>query len=430
MVVVTFVEKGSAAEKTGLAAGDRIFRINGEEIKDYIDFYYHSADAFLEIELEPVSSGRPERLNLERLPGRALGVGVAEDELHRCGNRCVFCFVDQLPAGLRPSLYVKDEDYRQSFLRGNFITGSNLSSRQVERIISLGLSPLYISVHATDPGVRAAMLGGCRRPDIRPLLRRLLEGGVRLHYQAVICPGWNDGEVLERTVDELASFGEGGLSLALVPVGMTAHREGLPALNAVSRRKAHEVLDLVNERQARFIQKRGSRFVFAADEFYLIAGQRFPADESYEDYPQIENGVGLVRNSLKGFDRALRSLERRVMPDGVIGIVSGAHYSAILRRRIIPRLERRYGPRFILAEAANSLLGDSVTVAGLLPGKDILAAALKSGPADIWLIPGEALNEGGFFLDDMSLDDLKRSLEPARVIAEREIGRGMLELAS
>jgi len=430
MVVVTMVEKGSVAEKTGLTAGDRIIRINGQEINDYIDFYYHCADAFLEIELESGSSGIPERLNIERLPGRALGVSVAEDELRRCGNRCVFCFVDQLPKGLRPSLYVKDEDYRQSFLRGTFITGSNLSSRQVERIISLSLSPLYISVHATDPKVRAAMLGGCRRPDVRPLLRRLLEGEVRLHYQAVICPGWNDGPVLERTVDELASLGEGGLSLALVPVGLTGYREGLPSLAAVSRQKACEVLDLVNESQARFVQKRGSRFVFAADEFYLIAGRPFPADASYEDYPQIENGVGLVRHSLKGFDRALRSLKRRAMPDGVIGIVSGAHYSGILRHRIIPRLERRYGPRFILAEAANSLLGSSVTVAGLLPGKDILAAARKSGPADIWLIPGEALNEGEYFLDDMSLDDLKRGLEPARVIVEREIGRGLLELAS
>ncbi|MCE5272411.1 DUF512 domain-containing protein, partial [bacterium] len=366
MVEITEVEKGSAAECAGLAAGDRILRINGNPVEDYIDFYYQAAEDFLELELE----GTPlRRVGLEREPGTGLGLAVAEDSLRRCGNRCLFCFVDQLPRGLRPALYVKDEDYRQSFLRGNFITGSNLSADQVERIIRLGLSPLYISVHATDPAVRGRMLGGCRKPEILPLLRRLLDGGVRLHYQAVVCPGYNDGAVLERTVEELAALGEGGLSLALVPVGLTAHRQGLAELTPVKPVLAREVLDLVQRSQARFLRERGSRFVFAADEFYLIAGRAFPRAEAYEDYPQIENGVGLVRHALEGVGRALRRLARRGLAAGRIGLVSGTDFAPIIEKRVIPRLERRFGPRFSLARATNSLLGDRVTVAGLLPGR-------------------------------------------------------------
>lgn len=428
MVEIIQVEDGSPAALAGLAAGDRVHRINGFEIKDFIDFYYQAAETLLELE----TSRRGIFLTrvLEREPGVGLGLRIADRQIRRCGNRCIFCFVDQLPRGLRPSLYLKDEDYRQSFLRGNFITGSTLSRANVERIIDLGLSPLYISVHATDPVVRAAMLGGCRKPEILPLLTRLLDGGVKLHYQAVICPGINDGQVLEKTMDELEALGPGGISLALVPVGLTAHREGLAALEPINRAKAREVLRLVRNRQRRYLAGRGLRFVFAADEFYLLAGSRFPSSAAYEGYPQIENGVGLVRQSLVSFRAALGKLERRGLAVGRIGMVSGTHYSRVLRERVLPELRKRFGDRFVLAEAVNTLLGESVTVAGLLPGRDILSAARKAGVADTWLVPAEALNSDGLFLDDMSLEEIKRELAPARVTASAGIGEALESLSA
>ncbi len=234
MVRVIRIEPGSAAERAGLVPGDRIAGINGQVVEDYIDFHYLAADAFLELELARPPGAPARTVRLERTPGQPLGIEIDQGRIGRCRNRCVFCFVDQLPRGLRRPLYLKDEDYRQSFLSGNFITGTALRPRDLERIIAMGLGPLYLSVHATEPELRRRMLGLHRRgeAEVLPLLERLAAGGVGMHFQVVLCPGLNDGPALERTILELEALGGEALSLAVVPVGLTAHRAGLSRVAA------------------------------------------------------------------------------------------------------------------------------------------------------------------------------------------------------
>ena len=318
MVEVIDSAPGSAAYISGIRAGDMILRINGEEIEDFLDFHFNSADEILDIELKNSGSDKNRYLTIEREAYVSLGLSVSEGTLKRCANKCVFCFVDQLPKRLRKSLYVKDEDYRYSFLLGNYITGTSLKERHVKRIIGMGLSPLYISVHATDPDIRAGLLG-CQpgdKSDIMPLLDCLTASGISVHLQAVVCPGINDGSVLERTARDLESLGENALSFAVVPVGLTSHRNGLAVLKPFDRKAARDTLKLVKRLQREFLQSRGSRFIYAADELYLKAGTTIPSAANYESYPQIENGVGMVRSELDSIKRVLR---RRKMKGSLVG---------------------------------------------------------------------------------------------------------------
>ena len=350
-----------------------------------------------------------------------LGLSVSEGPIKRCANKCVFCFVDQLPNRLRKSLYVKDEDYRYSFLLGNYITGTSLRERHVERIVAMGLSPLYISVHATDPEIRAALLG-CKpggKSDVMPLLSHLADSGVSLHLQAVVCPGINDGPVLERTARDLESLGDLALSFAVVPVGLTAYRRGLAVLKPFDRQSASAALKLVHKLQSEFLKRRGSRFIYAADELFLKAGARIPAAKSYEDYPQIENGVGMVRAELDSMKRVLR---RKNMPELLDGksllMVTGKAFGPVLESRIVPALEKVTRARVQVVRVVNDLLGESVNVAGLLPGRSIIEKIKTAhGKFDYIILPAEALNENDLFIDDVSLDEICRSCTNSRVIA-------------
>ena len=421
MVEVIDSAPGSAVCVSGIRTGDMILRINGEEIEDFLDFHFNSADEFLEIELISAADGKLRHLTIEREPGVSLGLGVSEGPIRRCANKCVFCFVDQLPKRLRKSLYVKDEDYRYSFLLGNYITGTSLRGRHIERIVEMGLSPLYISVHATDPDIRAMLLG-CKpggKSDIMPLLSRLTGNGISLHLQAVVCPGINDGPVLERTARDLESLGSEALSFAVVPVGLTAHRRGLAALKPFDRHSAAAALKLVQELQGEFLKGRSSRFIHAADELFLRAGARIPAAGSYEGYPQIENGVGMVRAELDSMKKVLR---RKNMPGFLAGksllMITGTAFGPLLENRIAPAVAKVTGARITVVKVINDLLGDSVNVAGLLPGKSIIEKIKSvSGKFDYIILPAEALNENDLFIDDVSLDEIRKSCTSSGVIA-------------
>ncbi|HUU29776.1 MAG TPA: DUF512 domain-containing protein [archaeon] len=422
MIRVIRVEKGSLSDKLGLSAGDQIVRINGQAVEDFIDFRFLTADSLFKLELLTRGSSQRRVLTVERKAGQPLGGSVDEGPLLRCRNKCIFCFIDQLPSGLRQSLYIKDEDYRYSFLRGNYITGTSLREHDIGRIIRMGLGPLYISVHATDPKIRAAMLGCPGPAEVMHLLRRLAEGGISLHFQIVLCPGINDGSVLEKTVSDLAGLGPGAVSLAVVPVGLSAHREGLAELEAVTPKVAGSTLKLIHKLQKEYLRQRGGRFVFAADEFYLLARRQIPSARAYEGYPQLENGVGLIRHSLDSIEKALRP--KRMSPSDPecrYRIVTGPLYAPIIRDRLLPRLRSRVSGNFEVTVVENSLLGDSITVAGLLAGRDILKALERDAPADIYFLPAFAVNDNGFFLDDLHLDDLRRKLAPAVVIAAEEV---------
>jgi len=426
MLKVTDVESGSPAESAGFRPGDRILSVNGRAVEDHLDFYFHAADYFLRIGVNPAGSRVRRELILRRKPGRALGLAVDEGRVKRCRNRCIFCFVDQLPRGLRRSLYVRDEDYRHSFLYGNFITGGNLQERDVDRIVRMRLSPLYVSLHASDPQVRNRLLGGCGPADVMPLLARLTEAGIGIHGQVVLCPGINDRAVLAHTIEDFAGLGESALSLAVVPVGLTGHRQTLAWIEPVGPPEARVTLRLVHRLQRRFLAERHTRLVFAADEFYLRAGARLPSAAAYEDYPQIENGVGLIRRSLEEIRRLMRRKKFPAASAGArIRIATGRLFAPVVRERIISRLPREVAGCIDVTAVDNRLLGESVTVAGLLSGRDILAALHGAEKADVYLLPAAAVNQDGKFLDDITLEEVKRELEPARVVMEESLSAGI-----
>src|SRR5437899_10579416 len=305
-VVVARIRPRTAAAAAGLTRGDRVLAINGHRLRDAIDFQFHAGEPELELRVE--RDGTLLTLPLERR-GADLGVELEPPragEIATCATKCVFCFIHQLPTGMRRSLYVKDDDFRLSFPHGNYITLSDLDEASFERIIEQRLSPLYISVHATDPELRHALLGRPRHSaEILPRLERLAKAGIRMHAQIVLCPGLNDGPHLERTVFELVPLHPRIVTTAIVPVGLTRYRERLPALRSLAPAEARALVATTERWQQRWLAALGSRFVFLADEIYLLAGLTLPPAAVYEGFPIAEDGIGLVRRFEAGFARAV-----------------------------------------------------------------------------------------------------------------------------
>jgi len=413
VVKVVSVLPGSPAERAGIVPGDGILEVEGHGIRDEIDLRFWASDDRFLLTLE--RDGRRFRVEVRRGPDEGLGIELEPIRPRTCRNRCIFCFVDQLPRGLRRSLYVKDEDYRLSFLYGNYITLTDLSDEDFERIFAQRLSPLYVSVHSTDPEVRSFMLGRKGIPDIRGQLKRLVEGGIRVHAQVVLCPGINDGGHLDGTLRDLARMHPGVASVAVVPVGLTEHRQGLYPLRPVGPEEAERTLEQIADWQGRFLRELGTRFAFASDEFYILAGKEFPAEEDYEGFPQLEDGVGMARRFLETFGRRSKELPGRVPPLS-IALVTGTAFGPImekLARKVESRVEG-LSLRPVVVE--NRLLGKSVTVSGLLSGGDILRALEESGPGDCVLLPPNCVNDDGLLLDDLRPEDLALRLGvPVRV---------------
>jgi putative radical SAM enzyme (TIGR03279 family) len=409
--VVSAVRPRTPAAAAGLAPGDRILTINGRVLRDAIDFQFYGAEDRLALGVE--RDGARHALRLTRPPGVELGVELEAPrpgDVATCANKCVFCFIHQLPRGMRRSLYVKDDDFRLSFLHGNYITLSDLDAPSFERIIEQRLSPLYVSVHATDPDLRWALLGRPRHSaEILPRLERLAKAGIRMHAQIVLCPGLNDGEHLERTVHELAPLHPHVATTAVVPVGLTRHRERLPALRTLTDGEAAALVDTVADWQAQFLARLDSRFVFLGDEVYLQAGRPLPPAVAYEGFPIAEDGVGLVRRFEDGLARA-RGRESRPRPGRRVTIVSGTLYgprlATLLDGQRWPGLETR------VVAVPNEFFGGSVGVAGLLTGQDVQRHLAGQGDlGDAVLIPAVALRDGeGVFLDDLTPDDVGRAL--------------------
>lgn len=415
---ITRIHPGSPAERAGLRAGDELLAVNGRPLRDALDYLYAMADGTLRLQVRRAGGG-VERIRLRPAPGETPGIEIAPDPVRRCGNRCIFCFIDQNPKGLRPSLYVKDEDYRLSLLYGNYVTLTNLRDGEIERILQQRLSPLYVSVHAVDPDVRRRLLGCRDSGAILPILSRLAAGGIRLHAQIVLVPGINDGAVLDATLDALEALHPALQSVAVVPLGLTRHRAGRVALRRVSPALARRVIAGIEERQRRNLARHGTRLHFAADEFYLLAGSELPLLSAYEDLPQLENGVGMVRR----FERELRGL-RGVLPRAGrrrarVVIATGVRFAPILAERLQSRL-RQTGEatawRAQVVPVRNRLFGASVNVAGLLGGAELVAALRRSRPFDLAVIPPEMLNADRLTLDGMHLDEIGRRVgRPVRV---------------
>jgi putative radical SAM enzyme (TIGR03279 family) len=406
LLEIARVLPGSAAARLGLASGDALISVNGEEINDCIDYAFTIADEHPSLVVKK-KDGSLVQTAVPKEPDDDLGLEFAPLRVKRCRNRCVFCFVDQMPKGCRRSLYVKDDDFRASFLFGNYITLGALTEGDWNRIFSQRLSPLYVSVHATDPSLRSFILRNKKAPDIMTSLKRLAAGGIRMHAQIVTCPGINDGPHLARTVEDLAGLFPAVASIAVVPVGLTANRKGLFPLKAFTPRGAKALLESVERLGATYKKKFGTRLVFASDEFYVKAGKPVPPASFYEDFPQIENGVGMVAEFLG--DARRTKLPARVA-SRTVTIVTGASFCAILKG-VLQRLKKVKGASIRLVTVKNRFFGPSVTVAGLLTGQDILKALRGRDPGALVVIPAHAVKEDeDVFLDGMTLAHLERAL--------------------
>jgi putative radical SAM enzyme (TIGR03279 family) len=406
LVEIAEVAPGSIAERRGLAPGDRLMSINGREVRDSIDYQFLASEERLSLKVRK-PDGTVRSLRIVKEPDDTLGIQLHPFTIRQCRNKCIFCFVDQMPPGCRRSLYVRDDDYRASFLYGNYITLSNLREDDWERIFTQRLSPLYVSVHTTEPGLRMSIMRGRNSADILAALNRLAAGGIRMHTQIVLCPGINDGPHLERTIHDLAALFPAVQSIAVVPVGKTDFRKGLYPLRTFSRREARSVIALVRSFADRFKRTHGTRLVFASDEFFIKGGLDVPALSAYEDLPQIENGVGMVAQFLRDAHRT--RLPSHLSPTRLT-MVTGASFGPILKKTM-QKLDRTKGISVRIITAENTLFGASVTVAGLLAGRDILKAVKGKRLGDQLLIPAAAVKEGeGIFLDDMSIDDLETAV--------------------
>ncbi|MEW6553007.1 MAG: DUF512 domain-containing protein [Actinomycetota bacterium] len=383
--------------------GDRLVAIDGMRPLDILDCLQASEARRVTLELRRGEKSVTHRIR--KTSGTPLGLVFDEavfDGVRRCRNRCVFCFVDQLPEGLRPSLYIKDDDYRLSFYYGNFVTLNNLSRDDLERIKRLRLSPLYVSLHSTDPELRGLLMGGDAGAGLAAL-EELAAEGLELHLQVVVCPGINDGEELRRTLRE-ALEGYAPASLGVVPVGLTRHVGRLPQrLKGHDRGTAREVLAAVREYQALAQERHGRRTFFAADEFYLLAGEGFPPAGDYDDYPQLENGIGMARKFMEEMKEGALACVGHI--GSRRGIVTGAAGGRVLNAAL--DLAGLRGVEVV--EVENRLLGESVTVSALLGGADIAAALREAGPASRELLIPDSMLKEGMFIDDMTPAEVERA---------------------
>ncbi len=431
--LISHVQAGSIAEEMNLQPGDKLIAVNGIPLRDILDFYGHICNQELSLEIEK-NTGENWVVQIEKDADEPLGLFFSEecfDGLLSCTNKCLFCFIKGLPKGMRRTLYIKDDDYRHSFLHGNYITLTNLSQKDLQRIVDLKLSPLYISVHTTNATLRKYIMGNHKSGDILEKLKFLSENGIEMHTQAVVCPAINDGTELDRTINDLAQLFPNILSLAVVPVGITRYNlnEGL-GLRPYTATEALAVVEIVEKWQNILLEANGSRFVFVSDEFYLKAGKNIPEDSVYEDYPQFENGVGLVRSFWDDFSDAWQQIGKS-LPDGLAGrliILTG-----VLAAPVLAELLKKHAinSRVQVLPVENKFFGASVTVTGLLTGADIIET-LKGTVAhnDNVLISDVVLKNGAdVLLDNFSLKQIEK-IVGVKITAVRNNGKALAEMLS
>ncbi|MDD5543707.1 MAG: DUF512 domain-containing protein [Acidobacteriia bacterium] len=410
---IVAVEASSPSATAGIQSGDVLLAVNGHEVHDVLDLKFYLSERESDCTLVLRSSdGQLKRIRLKTARESELGFDLEEIQTLLCKNQCVFCFVFQLPRQSRKTLWIKDEDFRLAFLYGNYMTLTNVNEAEMDRIIEQRLSPLYISVHATEPEIREKLL----RPfpgvqdDLLGRMKRLIDHGIQLHTQVVLCPGWNDGEHLVRTLRDLLEFHPGVLSVAIVPLGLTDHRRRVPAMDPVDAAYARRTIEFVKPFQDEFKRTAGNAFAYLGDEFYLMANEPLPSRSHYADFPLLENGVGMARQFLDGFTNILR----RKPVDEIRGLkgtlVTGLIFGPVLEQSI-QRFNRRFGSRLEVWPVENRFFGKGITVAGLLTGRDILEALQDKITGEFVMIPSEAMiNEDYLMLDDMHRADLEQQL--------------------
>jgi len=411
-VSITEVTAGSIGDELDLAPGDRIMRVNGRVVRDYLDFRFQSAgETELVIDVRK-AGGEDWELNIERDESEDLGLGFEQIVPRQCANECLFCFCKGNPEAARPSLFIRDEDVRLSFLYGNYTTLTSITEDEMRRVIEQRLSPQYVSVHATDLDVRAYLLGIDRdRADISGKMKQMLDAGIEIHAQVVLCPGINDGEILRRTIYDLAQMHPDVSSVAIVPLGLTRYLND-PRLTPVTSEFCRDTIKAVSAIQKDLRVQLGTTFAFLGDEIYLKAGRSVPSRKHYGDYPQIEDGIGMVRSFTNQFESLMRRLERargsEARPSGraIAGTIMTGTLFAPTLQSLIDLLNQRFGTRLKVVAVQNEYFGGDVSVAGLLTGGDFLAARSEVS-GDFAIIPKVALkSDDAIMLDGMRFEEL------------------------
>ncbi len=423
MVRIAEIESGSIADELRLEIGTRVVRINGERVRDGIDLTFLLSDTELELETES-PGGERVIYDIERDPGTPVGIVPEPDTIRECANKCVFCFIDGNPKDVRDSLWLRDDDFRLSFTYGSYVTLTNLGPKGLQRLVDQRISPLYVSVHATEPEVRRRLLVNDRAGLIMDQLRLLLDAGLEVHTQVVLCPEWNDGEHLHRTIEDLWAMGEGIASLSVVPVGLTKYNVNRP-VRPLEPHEAARAIAQVDDARARALGERGFGWCYAADEMYLIAGGDIPGTAYYDDGALHENGVGAVRKFVDDFDAGLPGVPR--LDGRRLRLVTGRSMAPFLEERA-PRLAEATGAEVDVVRVTNRFYGASVTIAGLLGGEDMLTDLGEARDGDVVILPAEALNADGLFIDSVPLDDFKKAQSPATVLTGYEITEALESL--
>lgn len=421
IIPVKNVLPGSIGEEAGIEAGDSILSINGEKIKDIFDYRFLITDENLLIEILK-QNGEIWEIEIEKEEYEDIGIefeSLMIDEAKSCKNKCIFCFIDQLPKGMRDTLYFKDDDSRLSFFMGNYVTLTNVSFDDLDRIIKYRMSPINVSVHTTNPDLRVFMLKNKNAGDVLLKIQKLIDGGIEINCQIVLCLGVNDGEELDRSISELCSLYPGVKSISVVPVGITKYRDGLSDLKPYNKESSIKVIEQVENRQRSFLNKFGSRIIYIADEFYIMAGRKIPDYETYEDFPQIENGVGLIAALKQEFLEGLEELDAELTEQRTVSIATGVSpYEYIREMAEILKDKIKY-LNINIYKIENCFFGKNVTVTGLLTGQDIIDQLKDKELGDELLISKSMLRSGEqIFLDDYTVSDLEKELNVKIKIVE------------
>ncbi len=403
------VRLGSPAHRAQVKPGQLLVEMSGHPVQDVLDYQFYLHDENVRLTLKDGATETRE-VSFRKDYHADLGIGLPDIEPRRCQNKCIFCFVDQLPARMRKTLYFKDEDYRLSFLQGSYITATDLKEHDIERIVQQRLSPLYVSVHSTDELVRQHLLGRREIPPIIRTISRLAQGNIQLHCQLVICPGINDGRVLERSVQDLSQYFPAVESVAIVPVGLTGHRRGLLQVKSITPDLARHFISQVDAWQRSFRGLIGRGFVYLADEIFLMAGEKVPPANYYDGFPQRENGVGMVRQFLDLFAERQKGYPAHLSKPESITLITGWASAMFMEEVVAKRLSQIENLLVHLQVVPNNFFGGGVTVSGLLTGADILQTLRQQPPQGTVILPPDCLNAAGLFLDDVSIADLEAEL--------------------
>ncbi len=414
MTAVKAVDPRSPAHRAGVRVGETLTHINGNPVVDVLDYKFYSYDPRLVLTLRS-PEGTSRTLRIRKGEGEDLGLEFETylmDRARSCANRCIFCFVDQMPPGMRPSLYFKDDDARLSFLLGNYLTLTNLSPREVQRIIDLRISPINVSVHTTDRALRSEMLNNPRAGEGIDIMERFAAHGITMNCQIVSCPGINDGPALDRTLTDLAAMFPAVNSISVVPVGVTKYRDGLYPLNTYTRQTAAALIGQVESFAARHLEAKGTRLVWCSDEFYLLAGRDLPPEDYFEDFTQLDNGVGMLTLLSREFARALELMEPEELAGSTpFSIATGLSAAPFLEKLVAMAREKCGTIEGRVFPIVNRFFGETITVAGLVTGGDLIQQLRGKDLGQRLLIPANMLRAGeNVFLDDVTTDDVEREL--------------------